>query len=56
MVSVSILRVVLIFQSIREFYDEGNAVTPSQGSGETVLLQSGRSAEGPARKGTLEGN
>jgi hypothetical protein len=40
MVSVSILCVVLICPSIREFYDERNAVTPSQGSGETVLLHS----------------
>ena len=56
MVSASILCVVLIFSSIREFYDERNAVTPSRGSAETVLLHSGGSAEGPARKGTLEGN
>lgn len=55
-VSVSIFCVVLIFPSIREFYDERNVVTPSRRSGETVLLHSAGSAEGPARKGTLERN
>ena len=55
-VSLSILCVVLVFPSIREFYDGRNAMNPSRGSDETVLLHSGGSAEGPAGKGTLEGN
>ena len=56
MASASILCVVLIFPSIRDFNDERNAVTPTRGSGATVLLHSGGSAAGPARKGTPEGN
>jgi hypothetical protein len=56
MVSASILCAVLIFPSIRELYDGWNPVNLSRGTGETVLLQPAGSAEGPAGKGTLEGN